>query len=234
MSRNRAGQPGLDQKRKVASTMKISDSVHRGAAACLLAASLFFPLAHASAAELRLADIIRTPVDISLSGYVYSDSKKTFSLDVSRDRFIKSYSDGVTIIGFKEGESAVYYLVDWNKKTVSKISQGNLYRTGQFFSWSSMTTLLDLPGNTAVVPHPEKAGDCASYQVAHSDIELCVDESRHLLRKLTKRKETIAQVTSVKQLSKDLKNRSDAILRTCQEQHYNFLDIDAELSPEAD
>lgn len=214
--------------------MKISDSVHRAAAACWFAATLFFPLAQASAAELRLAEIVKPPVDISLSGYVYSDGKKTFSLDVSRDRFIKAYGDGVTILGFKERESAVYYLVDWNKKTVSKISQGNLYRIGQFFSWSSMTTLLDLPGTTAVVPRPEKAGDCAHYQVENSDVELCVDESRHMLRKMTKKEQTIAQVTTVKQLSKDLKNRSDAIIRACREQHFNFQDIDAELSPDAD
>ena len=214
--------------------MRISDSLQRLAASWCLAFSLCYPAAPALAAPLCLADIISPPVDISLTGDYYSDRKKTFSLDVSRDRFIKRYGDGVTIIGFKEKDAPIYQIVDDKKKMVLKISQGNLYRIGRFFNWSSMTTLMDLPDTTAVVLQPGKAGDCTSYSIANSDLELCVDGNRHILRSMTKNGEIIAQVGSVKKLTVDLKDRSDAVILACQQQHYNFLDMDTELSPDAD
>jgi hypothetical protein len=214
--------------------MRILNSLHRVAASCCLAVSLCYPAAPALAAPLCLADIIRPPVDISLTGDYYTDRKKTFSLDVAQDRFIKRYDDGVTIIGIKEGDAPIYQIVDDKKKTVLKISQGNLYRIGRFFNWSSMTTLLDLPDTTTVIPQHGKAGDCTGYSIANSDLELCVDGNRHILRTMTKKGEIIAQICSVKKLTGDLKDRSDAVILACQQQHYNFLDMDTELSPDAD
>ena len=214
--------------------MRISDSWLRVAASCCLAVSLCYFAAPALAAPLCLADIIRPPVDISLTGDYYTDRKKTFSLDVAQDRFIKRYDDGVTIIGIREGDAPIYQIVDDKKKTVVKISQANLYRTGQFFNWNSMTTLLDLPDTTAVIRQPGKAGDCTGYTIANSDIGLCVDGNRHILRTMTKKGEIIVQVRSVKKLTVELKDRSDAVMLACQKQHYDFLDMDSELSPDAD
>ena len=58
------------------------------------------PMADASSAQLCLQDIVTAPVNLSLSGTYYSvepGKQKMFSLDVSQDRFIKTYSDGLTI-----------------------------------------------------------------------------------------------------------------------------------------
>ena len=72
-----------------------------------------------------------------------------FSVDVSQDRFIKTYNDGLTIIGVKVMDSVTYYIINSNKKAVLKVSQTNLYKTGQFFNWDSITGLVNLPGDTS-------------------------------------------------------------------------------------
>jgi hypothetical protein len=215
-------------------TMKSLKSVSWAVPLCLLLVSLLPSSARASAAPLRLSDVVKQPVDISISGDYYSGQQKSFALDVSADRFIKVYSDGATIIGLKGKEAPSYYVIDHKNKTVLKISQGNLYRTGQFFNWSTMTTLIDLPGATEVSPLAGKADDCTGYSIANSDTELCIDGNRRILRKLWQKGKVVAQVTAIKQLSKDLKEQSEALILNCRRQHYRFIDVDSDLAPDAD
>jgi len=190
--------------------------------------------AYASPALLSIGDIVKPPVNISISGYYYSNRQKSFSLDVSQDSFVKVYGDGVSIVGIKGKDAPVYYLINANKKTVLKVSQVNIYRIGQFFSWNTMTTLLDLPATTDVIPLSKRKDDCMMYSVARSDVELCVDGKQQIPIHIVKNGITVARVMSVKPLSGNLKARVDAMILECRQQHYNFLDVDSDIGPASD
>lgn len=213
--------------------MKISRSAVLGVSLICLAA-LGTPAAHVSAEPLFVQDILKSPVNVSIKGIYYSSPEKGFSIDVSTDRFMKVYSDGVTIIGVKSKDTPVYYIVDENKKTVVKVSQSNLYRIGRFFDWNNMTTLVDLPGNTPVVARSKTGSDCTTYNVDKADIALCVDVNYHIPLRISQKGATVARVTSVRPLEKDLRAEADSMILSCRQKHYNFLDADSNLSPDSD
>ena len=241
--------------------MKTSISAILRVSLCCLPAFLA-PAAYVSAEPLCIRDVIKPPVNLSISGTYYSDRGKGFSVDVSSDRFIKAYSDGVTIIGVKGEDAPVYYIIDKNKKTVLKVSQTNLYKIGLFFNWNSMTTLVDLPGNTAVTARPHDRSDanlkhrplgrtlnanpnevrvqnetqdgCTMYFVAGADAALCVDGNYHIPLRMLQRGATVARVASVKPLHTDLKTTADSLTLTCRQDHYTFFDVDSDMAPDAD
>jgi hypothetical protein len=214
-------------------TTKTSVSVILTASLCCLYTFLA-PVAHVSAEPLRIRDIIKPPINLSISGTYYSNPEKGFSVDVSPDRFIKAYSDGVTIIGVKGEDRPVYYFIDKNKKTVLKVSQTNLYKIGLFFNWNSMTTLVDLPGNTAVTAQNETQDGCTMYLVAGADAALCVDGNYHIPLRMSQGGATVARVASVKPLHTDLKTSADSLTLTCRQDHYTFFDVDSDMAPDAD
>ena len=214
-------------------TTKTSLSAILAASLCCLPAFLA-PAAHVSAEPLCIRDIIKPPINLSITGTYYSNREMGFSVDVSPDRFIKAYGDGVTIIGVKGEDTPVYYLIDKNKKTVSKVSQTNLYKIGLFFNWNSMTTLVDLPGNTAVTAQNETQDGCTMYLVAGADAALCVDGNYHIPLRMSQRGATVARVTSVKPLHADLKTSADSLTLTCRQDHYTFFDVDSDMAPDAD
>ncbi len=200
---------------------------------CCLSAFLALA-AHVSAEPLCISDIIKPPINLSITGTYHSDREKAFSVDVSRDRFIKTYSDGVTIIGTRGEDTPVYYIIDKNKKTVLKVSQTNLYKVGLFFNWDSMTTLVDLPGNTVVTAQNETRDGCTVYLVAGADATICVDGNYHIPLRMSQRGATLARVGSVKPLRSDLKTTADSLTLTCRQDHYTFFDVDSDMGPDAD
>ena len=213
--------------------MKTSISAIFAVSLCCLSAFLA-PAVHVSAEPLCIRDIIKPPVNLSISGTYHSDLEKGFSVDVSPDRFIKTYSDGVTIIGVKGEDTPVYYIIDKNKKTVSKVSQTNLYKIGLFFNWNSMTTLVDLPGNTVVTAQNETQDGCTVYLVPGVDAALCVDGNYHIPLRMSLRGADVARVGSVKPLHTDLKTTADSLTLTCRQDHYTFFDVDSDMAPDAD
>src|SRR5208283_2014079 len=214
-------------------TSKTSLSSILTASLCCLPAFLAFA-AHVSAEPLCIRDIIKPPINLSISGTYYSDREKGFSVDVATDRFIKVYSDGVTIIGVKSEDTPVYYIIDRNKKTVLKVSQTNLYKIGLFFNWNSMTTLVDLPGNTAVTVQDKTQDGCTMYLVAGADEVLCVDGNYHIPLRMLQNGATVARVASVKPLHTDLKTTADSLTFRCRQEHYTFFDVDSDMAPDAD
>ncbi|MFZ0928726.1 MAG: hypothetical protein WAN11_08995 [Syntrophobacteraceae bacterium] len=224
---------GAHPARENTITTKTSISAILAVSLCFLSAFLA-PAAHVSAEPLCIRDIIKPPVNLSISGTYHSDREKGFSVDVSPDRFIKTYSDGVTIIGIKGEDTPVYYIIDRNKKTVLKVSQTNLYKIGLFFNWNSMTTLVDLPGNTVVTAQNETQDGCTVYLVAGVDAALCVDGNYHIPLRLSQRGADVARVGSVKPLHTDLKTTADSLTLTCRQDHYTFFDVDSDMAPDAD
>ncbi len=200
---------------------------------CVLAILCASP-ACASSATLAIGDIIKPPVNVSINGYYYSNQQKSFSLDVSQDRFVKVYSDGVSIVGIKGKDAPVYYIIDANNKTVMKVSQVNMYRIGQFFSWNTMTTLVDLPDTTAVIPEGKIKDGCTMYNVAKSGVELCINDNYQIPITMLKNGIPVARVMSVKPLSGNLATRADAMILECRQQHYKFLDVDSDIGPDSD
>ncbi|MGA3114655.1 MAG: hypothetical protein ABSF90_09525 [Syntrophobacteraceae bacterium] len=213
--------------------MKTSISAIFAVSLCCLSAFLA-PAVHVSAEPLCIRDIIKPPVNLSISGTYHSDLEKGFSVDVSPDRFIKTYSDGVTIIGIKGEDTPVYYIMHRNKKTVLKVSQTNLYKIGLFFNWNSMTTLVDLPGNTVVTAQNETQDGCTVYLVPGVDAALCVDGNYHIPLRMSLRGADVARVGSVKPLHTDLKTTADSLTLTCRQDHYTFFDVDSDMAPDAD
>jgi hypothetical protein len=214
-------------------TTKTSNYAILAASLCCLYAFLA-PAANVWAEPLCIRDIIKPPINLSISGTYYSGREKGFSVDVSTDRFIKAYSDGVTIIGIKEEDTPIYYIIDKNKRTVLKVCQTNLYKIGLFFNWNSMTTLVDLPGNTAVTVQNETHDGCTVYLVADADAVLCVDGKYHIPLRMSQRGATVARVASVKRLETDLKTAADSLTFACRQDHYTFFDVDSDMAPDAD
>ena len=138
------------------------------------------------------------------------------------------------IIGVKGVDTPVYYIIDKNKKTVLKVSQTNLCKIGLFFNWNSMTTLVDLPGNTAVTAQKETQDGCTMYLAAGADAALCVDGSYHIPLRMSQGGVTVARVASVKPLHTDLKTMADSLTLTCRQDHYTFFDVDTDMAPDAD
>ena len=194
-------------------------------------------MADASSAQLHLQDIVTAPVNLSISGTYYSvepGKQKMFSVDVSQDRFIKTYNDGLTIIGVKVMDSVTYYIINNNKKAVLKVSQTNLYKTGQFFNWDSITSLVNLPGDTSVTAGSKAKDGCTIYNVADAGVKLCVDVSHHIPLVMEQNGTMVARVSSVKSLSFDLKAKADSIILACKQQDYTFIDVDSDMDPDAD
>jgi len=194
-------------------------------------------MADASSAQLRLKDILTSPVNLSLSGTYYSvepGKQKMFSVDVSQDRFIKTYNDGLTIIGVKVMDSVTYYIINNNKKSVSKVSQSNLYKTGQFFNWDSITSLVNLPGDTSVTAGSTAKDSCTMYNIADAGVRLCVDVSHHIPLLMEQNGSLVARVSCVKSLSFDLKAKADSIILACKQKDYTFIDVDSDMDPDAD
>ena len=193
--------------------------------------------ADASSAQLRLKDVVMSPVNLSISGTYYSvepGKQKNFSVDVSQDRFIKTYDDGLTIVGVKGMDLVTYYIINNNKKAVLKVSQPNLYKTGQFFSWDSITGLVNLSGDTHVTAVDEAKDGCTMYNIADTGVRLCVDVSHHIPLFMEQNGTMVARVSSVKSLSFDLKAKADSIILACQQQDYTFIDVDSDMDPDAD
>jgi hypothetical protein len=117
---------------------------------------------------------------------------------------------------------------------VLKVSQTNLYKIGLFFNWNSMTTLVDLPGNTAVTAQNETPDGCTMYLVAGVDAALCVDGNYRIPLRMLQRGATVARVASVKPLHTDLKTTADSLTLTCRQDRYTFFDVDSDMAPDAD
>jgi hypothetical protein len=215
--------------------MKINTFI-LSAAICL---SLVYhvPIVDAAATQFSLRDIVAAPVNLSISG-IYNSSEpanqKKFSVDVSKDRFIKTYSDGITIVGVNVQNDVTYYIIDNNKKAILKVSQTNLYKTGQFFSWNSITSLVNLPGNTSVALGSEVRDGCTMYNADGPGVKLCVDVSHHIPLLMEHDGVIVAQVSSVKPLSFDLGAKVDSIILACRKQAYTFIDVDSDMDPDAD
>ena len=206
-------------------------------AAICLCLVLQTALADAASAQLRLKDIVTAPVNLSISGTYYSvepSNPKIFSVDVSQDRFIKTYNDGLTIVGVKVMDSVTYYIINNNKKAVLKVSQPNLYKTGQFFNWDSITSLVNLPGDTSVAAGSKAKGGCTIYDVADTGVKLCVDVSHHIPLVMEQNGAMVARVSSVKSLSFDINAKADSIILACKQQDYTFIDVDSDMEPNAD
>lgn len=207
------------------------------AAAILLSLVLHSLISDASSAQLSLRDIVTAPVNLSISGIYYkveTGQQKMFTVEVSQDRFIKSYSDGITIAGVKVLDSVTYYIIDNNKKAVMKVSQTNLYKTGQFFSWESITGLVNLPGDTPVTLGSESKDGCTIYNIADAGVKLCVDVNHHMPLIIEQNEVTVARVSSVMPLKSDLEAKTNSIVQACKQSDYAFIDVDSDMDPDAD
>jgi len=207
------------------------------AAAIFLSLLFHAPTAGASPAQLRLRDIVTAPVNLSINGTYFPAERakqKTFSVDVSQDRFIKTYSDGISIVGVKVRDSVTYYIIDNNKKSVLKVSQTNLYKTGQFFNWDSITGLVNLSGDTLVTAGTETKDGCTMYNAVSAGVKLCVDASHQLPLVMEQNGTMVARVSSVKPLNFDLKAKTDSLILACKQQNYTFIDVDSDMDPDAD
>ena len=123
------------------------------------------------------------PRDVYVEGTYYGSRTVTFSLSVAGDRFVKTYGNGLVIIGKKENGEAFYYFINKNKRLITKVSQENLYRIGEFTNWNNMVGLINLkPGSKLIKENgTDKQYACTLYHVENEDkSRVCMDDNLNM------------------------------------------------------
>jgi|GEM_PF-6663413 len=121
--------------------------------------------------------------DVYVEGTYYGSPTVTFSLSAARDSFVKTYSNGVVIIGEKKNGETFYYFIDKNKRLITKVSQENLYRLGEFTNWNNMVGLINLKPGSKLVKENEtdKKYACILYRVENEEkTRVCMDDNFHM------------------------------------------------------
>lgn len=176
-----------------------------------------------------------TPSDAYVEGTYYGSEKISFSLSVTRDNFIKTYSNGITIIGKKDNGEAIYYFINKNKKLITKVSQGNLYRVGEFTSWDSMVGLLNLKPGTKLVKdnQVDEKESCTLYHAEpESMVRICMNDALHVPVYIEQNGTVVERTTRIESFNSSLE--TTGLLAKYLKEKYRYVDADDDLSPDAD
>ena len=175
------------------------------------------------------------PHDIYMEGTYYGKQGITFSLSVTRDNFVKIYSNGIVILGEKDKGEAVYYFINKNKKLITKVSQGNLYRIGEFGNWNSIVGLINLKPGTQLVK--EKLFDdkkaCMPYEVRGEEkIRVCMNDTYYVPIYIEQDGSVIERTTRLEPFGSSL-DTADLLANYLREK-YRYIDADDDIAPDAD
>src|SRR5271157_1199639 len=129
-------------------------------------------------------------------GEYYGKETVAFSLLMTPDRFIKSYSNGVTVTGTKTAQGPIYYFVKSDGRLIVKVSQNNLYRIGEMTNWETMTRLTRFIDGAGLVREnrTDAENSCRWYSVEKEKVRLCISERFRLPVYVESKGKTIAHV----------------------------------------
>jgi len=171
---------------------------------------------------------------LQAEGEYYGRETIAFSLVVTQDRFIKSYSNGVTITGTKTAQGPIYYFVKSDGRLIVKVSQNNLYRIGEMTNWETMTRLTRFIDGAGLVREnrTDAENSCRWYSVEKEKVRLCISERFRLPVYVESKGKTIAHVKkmSYTKASVDPRTVVDHYLKD----GYRFVDADEDISPDTD
>lgn len=173
--------------------------------------------------------------DMYIEGTYYGRQNITFSLSAAKDNFVKTYSNGVVIIGEKEKGDVIYHFIDTNKRLITKISQGNLYRMGEFANWDNMVGLISLtPGaKPAQGESFDEQNECTFYNAGHEGkVRVCMNDLLHVPVYIEQNGVVVERTTRM-EAHKSCPAAAD-LLRRYLEEKYRYVDADDDISTDAD
>ncbi|HME45680.1 MAG TPA: hypothetical protein VKF36_21490 [Syntrophorhabdales bacterium] len=168
-------------------------------------------------------------------GEYYGKETVAFSLLMTPDRFIKSYSNGVTVTGTKTAQGPIYYFVKSDGRLVVKVSQDNLYRIGEMTNWETMTRLIRFIDGAGLVREnrTDTENSCRWwYSVEKEKVRLCMNEpvQASVLRGEQRKNNRPRQKMSYTKASVNPRTVVDHYLKD----GYQFVDADEDISPDTD
>lgn len=175
------------------------------------------------------------PHNVYIEGTYYGRQEIRFSLSVGQDDFVKTYSNGIVILGKKEKGEAVYHFIDKNKKLITKVSQENLYRIGEFINWNSMVGLMNIKPGTQLVK--EKVFDdknaCTLYQTeGEGKVRVCMNDSYHV-PVFIEQNGVVVERTTRMEAHRAFLDGADLLDKYLREK-YRYVDADDDISPDTD
>ena len=171
---------------------------------------------------------------IQAEGEYYGKETVAFSLLMTKDRFIKRYSNGVTIVGMKTARATLYYFVKDSGKLIIKVSQDNLYRIGEVSNWETMTRLTRFLDDASLVKENriDAEHSCQWYSAEKEKVRLCINEEFRLPVRIESNGKTVAYVRKIKYTKAPVDPRK--VVKDYLKNGYRFVDADEDISPDMD
>ncbi len=177
------------------------------------------------------------PNDVYVEGTYYGSQTVTFSLSVSRDSFVKTYSNGVVIVGKKDNGESIYYFIDKSKRLITRVSQGNLYRIGEFTNWNNMVGLINLKPGAKLLKENETdtKHSCTLYSVENEErTRVCMDDNFHMPAYIEQNGRAMERTTYMGTGRGRLDSDPDDLPGKYLRENYRYVNADDDLSPYAD
>ena len=211
---------------RIATPLKIMRLCHCGES--LLSFFLIITIgAHTACAASR-----QTAVHVE--GEYYGKPTIAFSLLMTKDRFVKSYSNGVTIAGTKTARGAIYYFVKYDGKLVIKVNQDNLYRIGEVSNWETMTRLTRFLYDAGLVKENgiDAEHSCQWYNAEKEKVRLCINEEFRLPVYIESKGKLVAHVKKMNYTKAAVD--PEKVVKDYLKNGYRLVDADEDISPDMD
>jgi hypothetical protein len=173
-------------------------------------------------------------VAVHAEGEYYGRETVAFSLLMTQDRFIKSYSNGITIVGTKTAQGPIYHFIKNDRKIIIKVSQDNLYRIGEMTNWETMTRLTRFIDGAGLMreSRTDAENSCRWYNAEKQKVRLCMNERFGLPVYVESKGKTIAHVKSMTYTKASVDPK--AVVSRYLKDGYRFVDADEDISPDTD
>ncbi|MGD0282792.1 MAG: hypothetical protein ABSB95_10560, partial [Dissulfurispiraceae bacterium] len=124
---------------------------------------------------------------------------------------------------------------DKNKKLITKVSQENLYRIGEFTNWNNMVGLINLKPGSKLIKENEtdEKHTCTLFSVENEEkTRVCMDDKLHMPAYIEQNGRTIERTTYMGpgRSNSDTDDLPGKYLR----ENYRYVNADDDLSPDAD
>jgi len=171
---------------------------------------------------------------VHVEGEYYGKETVAFSLFMTKDRFVKSYSNGATIVGMKTGRGPIYYFVKNDRKLIMKVSQDNLYRIGEVSNWETMTRLTRFLGDIGLVKEKRIDAEhaCQWYNAEKEKVRLCINEEFRLPVYIESKGKLVAHVKKMNYTKAAVD--PEKVVKDYLKNGYRLVDADEDISPDMD
>ncbi len=171
---------------------------------------------------------------LQVEGEYYGKEAVVFSLLMTQTRFVKSYSNGITITGVKTANGPVYYFIKSDGKLIVKVSQDNLYRIGEMTNWEMMTKLTRFGDGAGLVSENKSDTEnaCRWYRAEKEEVRLCMHERFKLPVYVESKGKIVAHIKKMNYTKAPVDPKK--IIDRYVKEGYRFVDADEDISPDTD